>query len=129
TRFDVSSREGARRSIYRFIVRSVPDPFMDTLDCPDPSILTPTRNETLTALQALALLNNPLVLTEARHLALRLQSESPDLGAQVRRAYELARGRQPAPSEHDRVTAYAARHGLAGACRILFNSNEFCFID
>ena len=26
-----------RRSIYRFIVRSVPDPFMETLDCADPS--------------------------------------------------------------------------------------------
>ena len=27
-----------RRSIYRFLVRSQPAPFMDTLDCADPSL-------------------------------------------------------------------------------------------
>jgi hypothetical protein len=38
-------RAGAfRRSVYRFIFRTVPDPFMDTLDCADASQLTPARN-------------------------------------------------------------------------------------
>src|SRR5581483_1852164 len=53
TRFDVDSPASFRRSVYRFIVRSVPDPFMDSLDCPDASLLTAKRNVTLTALQAL----------------------------------------------------------------------------
>src|SRR5207247_8185626 len=57
TQFDVDSPAACRRSIYRFTVRSVPDPLMDSLDCPDASILTPKRNATLTSLQALALLN------------------------------------------------------------------------
>jgi len=39
-----------RRGIYRFLVRSVPDPFMESLDCPDASLLTPKRNTTLTTL-------------------------------------------------------------------------------
>ena len=30
-----------RRAVYRFIVRSQPQPFMSTLDCADPSNLTP----------------------------------------------------------------------------------------
>ena len=34
SRFDVDSPASYRRSVYRFIVRSVPDPFMDRLDCP-----------------------------------------------------------------------------------------------
>src|SRR5712692_1327376 len=51
-RFDVDSAGSYRRSIYRFIVRSVPDPFMDCLDSADPSLLTPKRNTTITALQA-----------------------------------------------------------------------------
>ncbi|MEO6337596.1 MAG: DUF1549 domain-containing protein, partial [Verrucomicrobiota bacterium] len=59
TQFDVDSAAGCRRSIYRFVVRSVPDPLMDSLDCPDASILTPKRNITMTSLQALAVLNNP----------------------------------------------------------------------
>ena len=52
---DVTSH---RRSIYRFIVRSQPDPFMTILDCADSSKSTPLRDETLTSIQALALLNN-----------------------------------------------------------------------
>ena len=33
-RFDPDAPGAYRRSIYRFIVRSVPDPFMERLDCP-----------------------------------------------------------------------------------------------
>ena len=36
TRFNLDSPASYRRSIYRFLVRSVPDPFMESLDCPDP---------------------------------------------------------------------------------------------
>src|SRR5215207_7119084 len=61
-RYDLDSAGADRRSIYRFIVRSVTDPFMDSLDCPDPSVLTDRRTVTTTALQALAMLNNPFVL-------------------------------------------------------------------
>ena len=39
-------RTGA--AIYRFIVRCVPDPFMETLDCADPRRSSPRRNATLT---------------------------------------------------------------------------------
>ena len=27
------------------------------------------------------------------------------------------------------LTAYAAQHGLANACRLLFNANEFLYVD
>ena len=50
-RFDVDDPDAYRRSVYRFIVRSVPDPLMECLDCADPSLLTPKRNTTLTALR------------------------------------------------------------------------------
>jgi hypothetical protein len=73
TRFDVDSKEGRRRSIYRHLVRSVTDPFMDCLDAADPSQLVARRNTTLTALQALATLNNPFVLKQCEHFAARLQ--------------------------------------------------------
>ena len=49
-----------RRSIYRFTVRSVPHPFLDCMDAPDPNINVAVRSTTITALQALAPLERPL---------------------------------------------------------------------
>lgn len=129
-RFDPASKEGRRRSIYRFIVRSVPDPFMERLDCPDPSMLAPKRTTTITAIQALALLNNPFVVWLSERFAERLAAEAgaePD--AQIRLAYRLALSRDPSNEETRRLAAYAARNGMANACRLLFNSNEFVFVD
>ena len=129
TRFDVDTKEGRRRSIYRHIVRSVTDPFMDCLDAADPSQLVARRNTTLTALQALATLNNPFVLKQCEHFATRLQRESPDLPAQIERACRLALSRPPTADEKQRLAAYAQQHGLTNACRVLFNSTEFMFVD
>ena len=35
----------------------------------------------------------------------------------------------PDPLELDSLAAYAGKHGLASACRVLFNTNEFVFVD
>jgi hypothetical protein len=121
SRFDPDSPGGYRRSIYRFIVRSVPDPFMERLDCPDPSVQTPKRSTTLTAIQALALLNNPFMVRMAEHFAAR--AGTPDA------AVRLAFGREPSPEEHRDYTAFADRHGMASLCRLLLNTNEFLFLD
>ena len=74
-KFDPEDEKSHRRSIYRFVVRSQPNPFMTNLDCADSSQSTPKRNETLTALQALSLLNNKFTLVMARHFADRLAGE------------------------------------------------------
>jgi hypothetical protein len=129
TRFDVDTKEGRRRSIYRHIVRSVTDPFMDCLDAADPSQLVARRNTTLTALQALATLNNPFVLKQCEHFAARLEKLSPDVPTQIESAYRLALSRRPTEEEKNHLTAYAQKHGLANACRVLFNSTEFMFVD
>ena len=129
SRFDVDDPRSLRRSVYRFLVRSVPDPFMDCLDCADPSIMTPKRNTTLTSLQALALLNNPLVVREAEHFAERLAREHATPAEQIEAAYRLALGRKPSERETELLVAYVEKHGLAGACRVILNSNEFLFVD
>jgi hypothetical protein len=127
--FDPDDARGSRRSIYRFLVRSVPDPFMECLDCADPSIMTPKRNTTLTSIQALALLNNPFVLRQEEHFAARLRQLAEDTPTQIDWAYRLTLGRQPKSEERESLSQYAERHSLAAACRVLFNSNEFCFVD
>jgi hypothetical protein len=129
TRFDVDSPASRRRSVYRFLVRSVSDPFMDSLDCPDASLLTPKRNTTLTALQALSLLNDPFMLRQSEHLAERVRSAESDPAKQIALVYRLTLGRAPAPDEAKLLGAYAAQHGLENAVRLVFNSNEFLFVD
>src|SRR5205814_7454435 len=96
TDFTKSDRpESWRRTIYRFTVRSVPNPFLDCLDCADPSINTPVRNTTLTALQALALLNDPFMFKQAELFAERLRRINPQVHRQIETAYRLAFGRLP----------------------------------
>ncbi|HBI44416.1 MAG TPA: hypothetical protein DDY78_16415 [Planctomycetales bacterium] len=118
-----------RRTVYRFTVRSVPNPFLDCLDCADPNVNTPVRNTTLTALQALALLNDPFILKQADCLAERLRKISGDPDKQAEGAYRLAFGRLPTADERIAFVEYVTKHGLAKACRVLFNANEFVFVD
>ncbi|PQO45157.1 DUF1553 domain-containing protein [Blastopirellula marina] len=128
-KFDPADPASHRRSIYRFIVRSQPDPWMTTLDCADSSQSTPRRNETLTSLQALSLLNNPFNLLMAERFAQRLQQEQPTLPEQVDRAILLSTGRLPTEEQRIELVAYAQQHGLVNLCRLLFNLSEFVFVD
>jgi hypothetical protein len=129
SRFDVDSPASYRRSVYRFIVRSVPDPFMDRLDCSDASLITAKRNTTITAIQALALLNNPFMVRQAEHLAARVKglAEQPD--QRIAWLYRLALGRNPDRRETRRLAEFAEQHGLENAARAILNSNEFLFVD
>jgi hypothetical protein len=128
--FSKSDRpEAWRRTVYRFTVRSVPNPFLNSLDCADPSINTPVRNTTLTALQALALLNDPFMVRQSEYFAKRLQSDAKSPTEQIDLAYRLALGRNPTADESSELADYAAKYGLPNACRLIFNLNEFSFID
>ncbi|MEP6662992.1 MAG: DUF1549 and DUF1553 domain-containing protein, partial [Verrucomicrobiota bacterium] len=128
-KFDVDSPASFRRSIYRYLYRSLPDPFMDTLDCADASRLTPTRNVSMTALQALAMLNNHFILRQSEHLAERVAKESSDLEKQIAAIYRLVLERAPTTDEMKDLKNYATEYGMANACRIILNSNEFIFVN
>ena len=128
-KFDPADPKSHRRSVYRFIVRSQPDPFMTTLDCADSSQSTPKRDETLTALQALSLLNNKFTLHMANRFAERIKKESKTLKGQIRRAHQLTTGRPPSAKEMTALHTYAQTHGLPNLCRVLFNLSEFTYVD
>jgi mono/diheme cytochrome c family protein len=127
--YDPEDPRSHRRSVYRFLVRSQPQPFMTTLDCADPSMRVDKRNESLSPLQALALLNNGFMLTMSGHFAKRLESESTDDAGRIERMFSLAFGRAPSDQERGALEQYIAQHGLANACRLIFNLNEFSFVD
>ncbi|MDB5340220.1 MAG: Protein of unknown function (DUF1553)/Protein of unknown function (DUF1549)/Planctomycete [Planctomycetaceae bacterium] len=127
--YDVDHPDNYRRSVYRFIFRTIPDPFMEALDCADASQLTPIRNTSITALQALATLNNRLMVRQSEHLADRLTGEANGLPAQVTRLYELVLNRPPTAQEQQSLVQHATQFGLANACRVLLNCNEFLFVN
>jgi hypothetical protein len=119
-----------RRSIYRFVVRSTPQKFLTTLDCPDPANLTPARLTTTTALQSLALFNNDFILRQSRYFAERLQNEAgADVSKQIHLAYALAFSREPTTEEQHLGTQFIQTSGLFAFCRSLFNANEFVYVD
>jgi hypothetical protein len=119
--YDWSALSKHRRSIYRFVWRGVPDPFMETLDFPDLGMLAPARGFSASALQSLALYNNRFVL----HF-------SGELGKQITTPAEAVRRillREPTKAELAGFTQFAAKNSLAALCRVLLNSNEFLFVN
>ncbi|MGH7135177.1 MAG: DUF1553 domain-containing protein, partial [Pirellulales bacterium] len=128
--YDADGFAFQRRSLYRTVIRSGTSPLLDAFDCPDPSTIAPARAVTTTPLQALALLNDSFVLRMADRFAERLRGESgADTAAQIERAYRLALARAPKPEELTEAQPFVIAHGMPAFCRVLFNSNEFLYID
>ena len=79
--------------------------------------------------------NGEFVNEEARYFARRVMSEAgDDPMAWIERAVWLAFSRQPQPQERERLARFlaegdAAEESLTALCRILFNANEFVYID
>ena len=119
-----------RRTLYRAWSRGGRSSLLDTFDCPDPSTTAPRRAVTTTPLQALSLMNNATVLYLSDAFAKRLERDAgADPQAQVDRAYRLALGRLPEPEERRRSVALVQKFGAATLARVLFNSNEFLYVD
>ncbi len=102
--------------------------------------------------QALTLLNGDFLNTEARHFAARLVREAgSDRAAQIDRAYRLAVCRSPSADERAAAVAFldrqamkiaeedrakpeqpprnAAQVALEALCLVLYNLNEFIYVD
>ena len=127
--FDWGHPSSARRSVQRVVWRGIADPFMESLDFPDLGLLAPKRGFSVSALQALTVFNNDFVLHHSQVLADELSTAGDGLDAQVRQACRLVLLRDPTQREVQLFSAYAQRHGLAATCRVLFNSNEFVFVE
>ena len=92
SKFDLDSELGSRRSIYRFLFRTLPDPFMDALDCPAGDQLMAARQNSVTVQQALALWNSAFIALQSQHLGRRLDAMASSVGERVRIACELCWG-------------------------------------
>lgn len=119
-----------RRTIYRFVVRSQPQPMLTTLDCADPSMSVPSRDESTTALQALTQWNSRFVEAMAGHFGERLRKEAPEsTEAKVELACRLATGRTPSPEEREVLVGHLKDHGEESLARVVLNLNAFAYVD
>jgi hypothetical protein len=107
----------------------VPNPFVECLDGADPNAMTPVRSTTITPLQALTLWNDPFIHEQAREFASSISREASEQTDAIVLGYRRALGREPNANETRVLAAYARQHGLAAACRLLFNMTEFMYID
>ncbi len=148
-----SADERNRRSVYIFVKRNARYPLMEAFDMPDTHESCSRRDVTVTAPQALAMLNDKVALEWARGFAGRALG-APD---PVEAAYRLAYSRKPDAWEKDTVAtffhkqkpviearlargeklalpaglpenvdpAYAA--AFVDFCQMILNSNEFVY--
>jgi hypothetical protein len=65
----------------------------------------------------------------ARHFAARVEKMGRNDGERVAAAVRLALARDPTETERQALASYAGEHGLANACRVILNLNEFVFVD
>ena len=129
-----------RRSLYIKLKRSLQHPLLTAFDLADLDSPCPQRFNTVVPTQSLSMLNGDLTNEEARKLAERVAREAPgDLRAQIERARRLTSGRAPDAREIDEAIRFLddikAKEGLTqeqamtSLCLVLFNLNEFLYID
>jgi hypothetical protein len=131
------------RSVYLIRKRALPVPFLQAFDLPDANVPCTKRTTTTVAPQALVLLNNPFSVRMSQEFASRIAREAgKDDQRAVELAYRLAIGRIPTPAEAkvcmDLLQRHRAMHNqrpdpalaaLIDLCRVVFNLNEFAYID
>ena len=108
-----------RRSIYRFMVRSVPIPFFEVFDAPDPSVSVPLRTTSITPLQALTLSNHPFM----RHMA--MAAPVADQARGIKQMFLSTLGRYPSKDEVLLTQKYAFDYGSSNTWLAMWNSNAF----
>jgi hypothetical protein len=111
--------------------RDVVPNFLQAFDVDDGRAPCPIRTQTVTAPQALFLMNSDEIAKATAAFAERLQKESGgDLAAAVDLGYQIALARPPAPPERDRALVYLDHDParLRGLAWILFNLDEFLYV-
>ena len=100
-----------RRSIYTFLKRTAPPPFMSSFDGPNREQSCAARGRSNTPMQALQLMNDVQHVEAARNLAQRIIKEGGvDANTRVRWAWRVVTARHPEAAETQIITNVLAGH-------------------
>jgi mono/diheme cytochrome c family protein len=126
---DQDRPEFNRRTVYRASVVTGRNPLLAALDCPAPSLAVPKRQETVTPLQALGLMNDSFVLRQATALADRAKNFAGANSSreQVEEMYAITLSRAPTSEELATGEQLIEHHGARELAWALLNSSEFLF--
>ncbi len=122
--------EHARRSVYLYVKRSFRLPWLEMFDSPDAAQSCARREVSTVAPQALALLNGAVLQVQAERFAARLRievGENPE--AWIVAGWRRALGREPSRAERERAREFLRDNPLPRLCLLLFNLNEFLYVD
>ncbi len=125
-----------RRSVYVKVKRSLLLPQLEVFDCPEITASVAARNSTTTPLQALTLMNDPLVQQQANVMTAMIYqnfgfvadtSPEKDRGV-VEYVYQRALQRSPTPREAKLAYKVLTTQGRSRLCLLMFNLNEFVYV-
>ncbi|MEX1229947.1 MAG: PSD1 and planctomycete cytochrome C domain-containing protein [Planctomycetaceae bacterium] len=145
-------REQFRRTVYIQARRSMPLGVLEPFDLPTVAPNCDRRIASTAAPQALLMMNNDVVLKQAERFAQRLIADAgDDRTAQITRAWQLAYGKSPTPSEltqtlefvaaqeqdfaalpapeKDKPAPQPALMALSTLCQALLCSNQFLYVE
>lgn len=88
-----------RRSLYSYWKRTIPPPAMLTFDAAERTVCSVKRQATSTPLQALILLNDPMLVEASRKVAERVMGNAAEVDGRIAMAFRLATSRDPEPEE------------------------------
>ncbi|MBX3440042.1 MAG: DUF1553 domain-containing protein, partial [Planctomycetaceae bacterium] len=131
-----------RRSLYIAVRRNFADPFFQAFDMPNPHTTIGLRTVSNVPAQALALMNNPMVIEQSQQWAARLLAAHPEADAESRIciAYRCAFSRDPTAEELAFATTFLSSQAQelntaptdprlwSDLCHVLFNTKEFVFV-
>lgn len=95
-----------RRGLYTFIKLTSPPPMPIIFDGSNRDQCEVNRGRTNTPLQALVMLNDPLMMEAARVLATKIHKEKPDADAGIEEAFQRIMCRKPSTKELDILVSY-----------------------
>jgi hypothetical protein len=129
--------EHTRRSIYMLARRTFRPAMFESFDAPDGILSCSRRVESNTAPQSLTLLNGQWTVKESNRLAEKLETATDDTDM-IKKAWVAIYARQPKPEEVSSIRTFLERQtaelgskkaAAAELVRVLFNTNEFLYVD